>query len=425
MRPLLSLCIVFALSGCLPAGKPLVRVEFPSASPAQSLAQSPTQSPAPPAGLSQFSLSGQVQTAKGPAAGARIAIDNTPFVTQADQRGAFRLNNLPADQARSLSISSTAPDGTRYSLRMPLMPTGPQIDLAQLLLSESGSVYGKVSAEGLSDLTGVLVFLAGTPQGAFCNTEGEYFLSGLAPGSYTLTAFKEGYAPVTGNIRIESGKPSPLDLKLTAKSSSAPQTASLAGQVQSAKGPLAGVTVHLAGESFLSLTDSQGQFKLSNLPAGNYTLMAQREGYLPQSQALSLQAGEKVQKVFTLQAQQEALTGRVRGVAQDSSGQALPETDIETVPPTHRVKTDPQGRFDLPELMPGSYYLRAVKQGKTHASRFVAVEAGQTAETLLRGSVLNSPLCDQQNNNQVTVHAPGAQVNVTINNSNECLLSSH
>jgi len=436
MRTFFALCTVvalssFALTSCLPATKPLVRVEFPTASPSSSPTAS--HSPAPPAGLRQFDLAGRVSTPTGPAAGARISIDNTPFQTQSDSTGAFRFEQLPTAQARSLSASSTGPDGTRYSLRMPLSPSGPQVDLAPLLLSETGSAYGQVSVEGegagQSDLTGVLVFLAGTPMGAFTTSAGEYFLSGLAPGSYTLTAYKEGYAPVTGSIVVESGKPVSLNLKLAAKTSqspqSAPQTATLSGQVQSSAGPLSGVTVHLAGESYLALSDSQGRFKLSGLPAGSFTLVAQREGYLPLSQSISFKAGEKVQKDLLLQAQTESVQGRLRGQLQDSGGQPLSEIDIETIPPTQRVKTNAQGRFELPGLEPGSYYLRARKDDKTQASRFVALDPGQTAEVLLRGhalsSALGSLLCDQQNHNQVNVSAPGVEVHVTINNHNSCL----
>ncbi|MGE3728486.1 MAG: carboxypeptidase regulatory-like domain-containing protein [Candidatus Sericytochromatia bacterium] len=434
MRTFFALCSVvalssFALTGCLPAAKPLVRVEFPTASPSSNPTAS--HSSAPPAGLRQFDLVGRVSTPTGPAAGARISIDNTPFQTQADSNGAFRFEQLPANQARSLSASSTGPNGTRYSQRLPLSPSGPQVDLAPLLLSETGSVYGQVSLEGevtgQSDLTGVLVFLAGTPMGAFTTSAGEYFLSGLAPGSYTLTAYKEGYAPVTGSIVVESGKPTSLNLKLAAKSNQAPQTASLSGQVQSSAGPLPGVTVHLAGESFLALSDSQGRFKLSGLPAGSFTLLAQREGYLPLSQSITFKAGEKVQKDLLLQAQTESVQGRLRGQLQDSGGQPLSEIEIETIPPTQRVKTNAQGRFELPGLEPGSYYLRARKANKTQASRFVALDPGQTAEVILRGhalsSALGSTLCDQQNQNQVNVSAPGVEVHVTINNHNECLLS--
>jgi len=421
MRTFFALSFVFALTGCLPATKPLVRVEFPSASP------SSLSTPSPAPGLSQFALSGQVQTPAGPAVGARISIDNTPFQTQADSKGAFRFEQLPANQARSLSASSTSPDGTRYSLQMPLAATGPQVNLSQLLLAESGSVYGQVSVEGdragLSDLTGILVFLAGTPLSAHTNAQGEYFLSGLAPGSYTLTALKEGYAPVTGSAKIESGKPSLLHFKLAAPQSEAPQTASLSGQVQSVEGPLAGATVHLAGESFLALSDSQGRFKLSHLPAGNYTLLAQREGYLPLSQTIALNAGEKAQKNLLLQAQSGAVRGRLRGQARDSGGQPLSEAEIETSPPSQSVKTNAQGQFELQNLLPGSYYLRAIKAGKTLASRFVALDPGQSAEVILQGNTFSSTLCDQQNHNQVNVSAPGAVVHVTINNHNECLLS--
>ena len=71
--------------------------------------------------------------------------------------------------------------------------------------------------------------------------------------------------------------------------------------------------------------------------------------------------------------------------------------------------------------MPGSYLLRALRNGALQAQGLASLDSGQTVDVPLQGILsLQAEACAQSNQNQIQVNAPGSTVNVNISNQNSC-----
>ena len=80
----------------------------------------------------------------------------------------------------------------------------------------------------------------------------------------------------------------------TSVSTSAMLSDSLRGRVADSTGrPLAGAQVTLVELARVASTDANGAFILADVPAGRYTIVARRVGYVPASRTVTLGAGER------------------------------------------------------------------------------------------------------------------------------------
>ena len=86
--------------------------------------------------------------------------------------------------------------------------------LSSFVLSQTGNISGVVSSDG-QELPGANVILEGTSYGAAANVEGEYDVSGVQPGEYTVTVTYVGYNALSQIALVSSGVTTELDFQLT------------------------------------------------------------------------------------------------------------------------------------------------------------------------------------------------------------------
>ena len=79
------------------------------------------------------------------------------------------------------------------------------ITLSSFLLSQTGDISGVVSSDG-QGLAGANVVLEGTSFGAAANAEGEYTVSNVQPGTYTVTVSYVGYNASSQMVQVSSGE---------------------------------------------------------------------------------------------------------------------------------------------------------------------------------------------------------------------------
>lgn len=79
------------------------------------------------------------------------------------------------------------------------------------------------------------------------------------------------------------------------------QTASLSGKVTSKDGPMVLATVALEGTELAITTDSEGAYRINNIPAGTYTVKVMFLSYLTISEEITISEGQALKKDFTLQ----------------------------------------------------------------------------------------------------------------------------
>ena len=91
--------------------------------------------------------------------------------------------------------------------------------LSSAVAQESGSIFGKIvdSMTG-EDLIGANLFLEGTTIGAASDLEGNYRITNIPSGIYTLSASMVGYTKLTvAELEIKSGESKKLDISLTSE----------------------------------------------------------------------------------------------------------------------------------------------------------------------------------------------------------------
>jgi protocatechuate 3,4-dioxygenase beta subunit len=138
----------------------------------------------------------------------------------------------------------------------------------------------------------------------------------------------------------------------------------------------AGMTLRAAqGASVFSVaTDADGKFSFARIAPGGYTLSAERTGYQRKLYRASLHetfstltvaAGQNLKNVDLVLQRAFSITGRVL----DADGDPVAVVSVSllrhtlqsgsAMEATHSVYTDEAGKYTMPDLAPGSYYLRA------------------------------------------------------------------
>jgi hypothetical protein len=142
-----------------------------------------------------------------------------------------------------------------------------------LILRDSFSITGFVTDAGDNPIEGVTVTATGGFT-AVTDETGAYGFSDLEPGTYTLSASKAGYsfAPASLEVTLPPNAFS-QDFEGIA------MTSSISGRVTEADGtPIAAITMSFTG-GFSTVTDLSGDYSLSGLPAGSYTIIPTKAGY--------------------------------------------------------------------------------------------------------------------------------------------------
>jgi hypothetical protein len=115
--------------------------------------------------------------------------------------------------------------------------------------------------------------IAGGPKSAFTDTNGDYVLTGIASGNYTLSAVKPGwnFSPSGfANPFAASGNVSNINFNASLV------TYSVNGRVTDYLTGISGVTVNAGSNTFVTASDGNFTF---NLPAGAYTLSVAKVSY--------------------------------------------------------------------------------------------------------------------------------------------------
>jgi len=115
---------------------------------------------------------------------------------------------------------------------------------------------------------------------------GQYTISGVRPGTYTVVASKVGYYPSDPLEPVEMvrGETRIIDLVLRE------QPAKLAGMVRYDGDGLSGVKVRLSNAQFTAetVTDADGNYTFPQVPSGSYTITFSRDEFLTVEMSVGL-----------------------------------------------------------------------------------------------------------------------------------------
>jgi hypothetical protein len=311
------------------------------------------------------SILGTVTTSLGgtmaPVVGANVTIASLGFSTNVSQSsGAYRLDGIPAG---TVSVTANA-SGYVPSSQDIVMPLGGSVLLNFVLISQNGSISGHVYHSSLHTAlnnTNVSVRVGSFTITVVSGSDGSYNLTNLPEGTYTLTAERDGFLSMAisdvvvtrGNITLG------IDFNLTEKATR------LYGVVRSGTRLLVGANVSVVGTLTFNLSGPDGNYEITNLTAGTYTIRAASPGYETATFAdVVMPEGGEIQLNINLTGLPGAL---ISGVVIDAdTGLPLANvlvTIVDIDPPRAGVATDINGAYGLPGLVPGNYTVRFEKTG--------------------------------------------------------------
>ncbi|MBI5306968.1 MAG: carboxypeptidase regulatory-like domain-containing protein [Planctomycetes bacterium] len=152
-----------------------------------------------------------------------------------------------------------------------------------------GFIFDKDTNTKISDAT---VSIQGA-KGSYTTTDsGAYFLQ-LSSGDYTLSVDASGYGTTAQKITVSALSTTTENIGLTANT----QPASISGKVKEQKKnkPLKEVTITIKKKTFTRTitTDSAGNYSVTDLESGRYTLTARKSGYKGYKKNIKLEAGKE------------------------------------------------------------------------------------------------------------------------------------
>jgi Carboxypeptidase regulatory-like domain/Calcineurin-like phosphoesterase len=154
-------------------------------------------------------------------------------------------------------------------------------------------------------------------------------------------------------------------------------TGTISGKVTnvSTSGAVSGATVSVSGHSTTS--DSSGNYTLSSLTPGTYTVSLSKSGWLPQSKTASVTAGATTSLNFAI-----ATAGKIAGTVKNSSGAAVSGAIVTfkggAIPNTTSITTSSTGAYSSNWIPVGSYTVTVSMAGHTTKTTSTTVSTGAT-----------------------------------------------
>ena len=235
-----------------------------------------------------------------------------------------------------------------------------------------GSISGKATLEGQNTgNAGIAVYIEGTSFVSFTDDGGNFLISNVPEGKYKLVAQKEGYEPaVQEDVVVKAGEETKgIILNLSKK---VVPSGSISGKItfEGQTTGNAGIIVFLLGTNYVTTTQDDGSFELKEIPAGKYTLMAVASGYtsarvdnvLVQENGVTVIPQIDLQKTVVGPSGEEygGISGRVTlNGAQTGNG----DIAVFIIGTSYVAYTADDGSYTIARVPPGTYNVRAVKDG--------------------------------------------------------------
>ncbi|MEW8000816.1 MAG: carboxypeptidase regulatory-like domain-containing protein [Candidatus Thiodiazotropha endolucinida] len=201
--------------------------------------------------------------------------------TSTDVDGGFSFINLAAG-AYSLDISHTdyATVTTNTSLSAGQLLDFGTIQMVKQAQASSGTIRGTITdTSSGSALAGVTITVSGVSGSVLTDSNGDFQIVNVQPGSVSVQATRSGYSTVTGSVDIVAGSIYIFSPALTPVD--APVTELRGTVTDGATGqPLVNVSVSVTGATTaMATTDAHGYYQITGLNPGNIAIEVSTTGY--------------------------------------------------------------------------------------------------------------------------------------------------
>jgi hypothetical protein len=245
----------------------------------------------------------------------------------------------------------------------------------------TGVIIGNVVDAG--SLSGIADATVSTDPGGYVTTTGPdgSFVLQVAAGPYTLTASATGYTSSSQTVTVDAGSATQVAFLLQPETT--PGGASVFAFVTDPdENELEGVVVTIDGANYSgeTWTDEDGFFQFESVPAGNYTLTFEFEGYQIQTQDISITEGQTEADLDVI-IMEPIVIASISGSVIDIGGEPIESVKVKIKGIKTKfsdvVSTDADGFFEFTDLEKDTYLIIANKRGYKRKKQKVTLEEGQ------------------------------------------------
>jgi hypothetical protein len=256
----------------------------------------------------------------------------------------------------------------------------------------AGTIQGQVTNEtGDTVLVGAIVTTLPATSSVNTNTQGNYIISNVSPGEYTVTASKGGYKNSTVNIAVIAGKTTIADIHLAIfKFNNPPNAPTLLSPQNGAINQNTSITLNWTctdpDSDILSYDLYFGTFNPPTIiiSANQTTTNFIKTGldtstiYYWKIIAKDNHGDSSISSIYYFTTHGDTM-GIIRGKVTNSTGDTvIVGALVTTVPATSSVSTGITGDYIITNVTPGPYTVTASKVGYNSSSVNISVQAGET-----------------------------------------------
>jgi parallel beta-helix repeat protein len=372
-----------------------------------------------------YTISGTITSAAN-GSGATLTLGGAASATTtANSSGAYSFTGLANG---SYTITASKSGFTFNPASLPVTVSGANVTGANFTASAvpptTYTISGTITSA--ANGSGATVRLAGAVSATTtANSSGNYRFTGLANGSYTITASKSGFTfnPSSLPVTVSGGNVTGANFTASAVP---PTTYTISGIITSAANG-SGATLTLGGASSATTTaNSSGAYRFTGLANGSYTITASKSGFTftPSSLPVTVSEGNVTGENFTASAVPPTtytISGTVTSAA-NGSGTTLTLGGAASATTT----ANSSGNYSFTGLANGSYTITASKSGFTFTPSSLPVTvsgANVTGANFTASAVppttytISGTITSAANGSGTTVRLAGAASTTTTANS--------
>jgi thermitase len=314
-------------------------------------------------------ISGQAIDAKdGSAISGAQVIDGTRAVLT-DAAGQYAINDVPPGIYQVVASKEGYETSSSTVSVLQGATAVANFSLSQIILP--GSITGLVT----DAKDGSPIVAAAVNDGTRTTTTdaaGRYTITAVSPGSYQVTASKEGYQTSSLAGTVLSGSAAVANFSLN----EIIVPGSITGLVTDAKDGSAISGAQVSDGIRTVLTDAAGKYTIDNVSPGSYQVVASKEGYQTSSLTINVLSGSTAVANFSLS--QIIVPGSITGLVTNAKdGSAISGAQVSDG--TKTALTDAAGKYTIDNVSPGTYQVVASKEGYQTSSLIINVLSGSTA----------------------------------------------
>ncbi|WP_261903698.1 carboxypeptidase regulatory-like domain-containing protein [Vibrio fortis] len=308
------------------------------------------------------------------------AHDGTTYTSITNESGIYKLNHLPVGEGYSIVVAPNDFDAEKVDNVSVESDSTTLVETIILRRAQpdAGSFAGYALFDNKSEKlnhAGIIVSIEGTDKEAITAKDGSFIINGLAADSYTINFTDSNYKATAAEAEIHKGT-----VTWVAPQFLVSETGSLRGEINDDSGnAVANQAVLLTPAGISTVTDSQGNFAFTDVPAAAYTLEVNKDGYHSTSIPVTIAVNSDVVLAEPVVIKPIRFTGNV-----EADGVALADAKVViaggNLSSELQVTTDSDGTFEFKGLSGANYKITVSKTGYTTQNISIVLPEGEDYE---------------------------------------------